>query len=142
MILRKIFSFFRLLVFWVIIMTIPALFADFDGSRGTFGSLCAILFGVILFFYWPFIILKNGWKKRCPNCKKLFARQIVDQDYVGSDTEYETVTKQDKITNTRGETRGYINREEQVAVNYDTYRNYCKCKKCGYEWTYRISVRS
>ena len=118
---------------WILFLIILFVFIDISPFSNGFLNVITSM-GIIFVF-----IIGN--KRKCPNCKVLFMKKKLSSEYIGSDTEYDTVTREDEVTNKRGNTVGYIERNEQVAVNCDTYDYSCKCRLCGYKWTERITYK-
>ena len=78
----------------------------------------------------------------CENCGARFSREVISQELLGTDEGYETITRHDVTRNKKGELLYTTARKEQVHVTKNYYRNYCRCKKCGYEWIEnRLSTR-
>lgn len=75
------------------------------------------------------------FSKPCEKCGALFSREVIGQELLGNKEGYETVTRHDVTRNKEGEHLYTTARKEQVHVTKTYYRNYCRCKKCGYEWT-------
>jgi len=82
------------------------------------------------------LIMMYGFRRRCPKCKKWFARRITNTQTIDRKQYYKTVVREDIHKNSKGEEIGRTKRNEQVHMIKDTDRVYCECKKCGYQWTY------
>ena len=82
------------------------------------------------------LILIYGFNRKCPNCKKWFARKIINSQTIDREQYYKTVVREDIHKNKKGEEIGRTKRNEQVHMIKDTNRVFCECKKCGHLWTY------
>lgn len=96
---------------------------------------------ILFWLYVIFAFFSAGEERKCPSCKKLFARKILSKKFVDSSEDYDTVTRVDTIKNRRGETIATKERQEQVHMTTNYYRVDCKCKKCGHKWYYITSHR-
>lgn len=85
------------------------------------------------------IIIRKGKKTRCPKCKRWFAEKKLKKEFMDSDGHYETKTRTDIRRNSRGEQIGTTERQEQVHMTTNYYRQHCKCKYCGYQYYYNTS---
>lgn len=97
--------------------------------------LVGIVFLIILI-----IIIKKGRRTRCPKCKRWFAEKKIKKEFLDSDGHYETKTRTDIRRNSRGEQIGTTERQEQVHMTTNYYRQHCKCKYCGYQYYYNTST--
>ena len=115
--------------------------------------LAAILFHSPDFYYIYFQVLGFGYtlllsipisliftyllgvSQKCPSCKKKFAMKGVGKELIDVDEGYETVTRTDTIRDSRGDTIGTVDRDEQVHMIYETYKVYYKCIFCGFQWS-------
>lgn len=97
------------------------------------------LLGVI-FFILIIIIIKTGKGTKCPNCKRWFARKKIRKEFLDSSGHYATKNRTDIQRNSRGEQIGTIERQEQIHVTTNHYRQYCKCKYCNYNYSYIFST--
>jgi hypothetical protein len=59
----------------------------------------------------------------------------VGKELIDVDEGYETVTRTDTIRDSRGDTIGTVDRDEQVHMIYETYKVYYKCIFCGFQWS-------
>ena len=75
----------------------------------------------------------------CDNCGAYFSKEIIGSEELGNQSGYATVTRHDITRNASGEKISTTDRLEQIHVTKTYYRDYCRCKKCGYEWTERYS---
>ena len=96
--------------------------------------LVGIVFLIILV-----LIIKKGVRTKCPKCKRWFAEKKLKKEFLDSDGHYETKTRTDIRRNSRGEQIGTTERQEQVHMTTNYYRQHCKCKYCGYQYYYNIS---
>ena len=99
---------------------------------------------IIKTLFWLYVLyafFSAGIERRCPHCKKLFARKKLGKTFVDSDEGYDTVTRVDTLKNRRGDTVFTNERKEQVHMTTNYYRVDCRCKKCGHEWYYITSHR-
>ena len=73
---------------------------------------------------------------KCPSCKQAWGKQIINTLLIDSrlDTRgsFETVYHY----NSKGEVTGSTTIPTTKLVTVKTYENECRCKHCGYEWSY------
>lgn len=96
--------------------------------------LVGIVFLIILI-----IFIRKGKRTQCPKCKRWFAEKKLKREFLDSDGHYETKTRTDIRRNNRGEQIGTTERQEQVHMTTNYYKQHCKCKYCGYQYYYNIS---
>lgn len=94
---------------------------------------------LILLAFIIYVIISRGINTRCSQCKKWFAIIPLNEEYLDSDGHYETVTRTDIRKNKKGEQIGTVERKEQIHMTTDHYLQHCKCKYCGYEYSYETS---
>ena len=82
---------------------------------------------LILIVYWGIVILMKGLRERCPNCKKWFALEFIDEESIGE--ENVSVKVETKTKNVNGEVTG--TQEQYVPGKRITFQRNYVCKKCG-----------
>lgn len=76
-----------------------------------------------------------GFRRRCPKCKKMWARKTTDSKLISQWHGTKVENKTDVHKNNLGQTTGTTERKETVPVVYSRYRYWRKCKFCGHRWT-------
>jgi len=118
--------------------TAPAEPANADKSPWT---TLAILLALAAWAIWAFIRWLHKVFRRCPNCSKWRAGEILRRSH-DSHTEYEMKEFVDEHRDRRGMVTGRTHKKRQVAVNVNTTTHHLRCKRCQHEWTNRYSSRS
>ncbi|MBQ7611474.1 MAG: SH3 domain-containing protein [Spirochaetaceae bacterium] len=91
----------------------------------------------IAFIIFLIIIIKMGRNSKCPRCNKWFAEIKLSKNLIDSEGHYSTIDRTDIKRNSQGEKIGTIERKEQVHMTTDIYRQNCKCRFCGYKYSYK-----
>ena len=110
-----------------------------------FDNILIIIFIAIIITILHFLgKLFSGPFTSCPSCKRLWAKEEVGRELIGSEEDFETVTKKFDIKRDRdGQKTGeYIDMPVNVLVKTSHYINYDRCKKCGYEWSRKTTSKS
>lgn len=110
-----------------------------------FDNILIIIFIAIIITILHFLgKLFSGPFTSCPSCKRWWAKEEVGRELIGSEEDFETVTKKFDIKRDRdGQKTGeYIDMPVNVLVKTSHYINYYRCKKCGYEWSRKTTSKS
>lgn len=111
-------------------------------------GLLAVVGLTVLFFLIGLILLPFHWisdklnETRCPQCRGLFKRKLVDWQFADEKEVLRTVNRVEQGTiysNSLLEPNHAIeiNRQEQVTMVEQTYLNHWACRNplCGHKWT-------
>lgn len=104
----------------------------------SFSQNHSYLMGIVVLIILIIIIMK-GKRTKCPKCNRWFAEEKLKKEFLDSDGHYETITRKDIRRNSRGEKIGTTERQEQVHMTTNYYKQHCKCKYCGYRYYYNTS---
>ena len=94
----------------------------------------AVVGGVALIILLVWAVSRQSSK--CPLCKKAWGKQIINTLLI--DSRLETRGSFDTVYhyNSKGEVTGSTTIPTTKIVTVKTYENECRCKHCGYEWSY------
>lgn len=127
-IISYVMTYVVLLIIWAILGAIG--YEIFDDGRLAWIGFFIIVAVTVIF------VLSAGYKKRCPNCKKLFAlHKIGNPEYLGY--EDENMKTINKSFNNDGKVTG--TQEQWVAGKRHHYSQKYICKYCGEECEGRYS---
>lgn len=98
-----------------------------------------ILLVVMVVFIALLIFLRQGFKRRCPNCKRLFSLEIFAMGKELRKTKVNSIGIQNGFFNSSLNFVGFSVGKKNIT--HKTILRSCKCKKCGYSFEFCDEVR-
>ena len=93
-----------------------------------------VIVGVPLIILIVWVAIRESSK--CPLCKKAWGKKIVSDTVIDSRRDIRDTTKTIYSTNSKGEVTGATHIPTTKIVTVNTHLAECRCKHCGYEWSY------